>query len=289
MAKKHKKAVKSATASSEPEDDDVERQMTGMVLRPGLSFLDALLWQLELHENVDVWNVALHVLHHVATTPHTSWRAFFSHGVSVEIQRQRAEQFRRHGLTKLLKGLRVDSQKYDVVVYVLDRCCGICDRDWTASRLCCDDLFVQAFANWSKSAIRIYAIHGGDEPILVTPYQQPHIACAFTFEVAREGERYTRKSQQGGRSGQGIAEVSENMLGKISHLHRDPYWNLHRLDVWAIAHDMVFAKTLCDPCDSETPSSASTDADSELSGEKSITRREERGRNQLERMRADVE
>ena len=102
-------------------------------MTPGLTFVDAVLWQMDMHENVDVWNVALHVVHHVATTPPTLWHAFFSDGASVEIRCERHEQFRRHGLTKLVRSLPVDSEKYDVVVYVLDRCCGICDRDCSFS------------------------------------------------------------------------------------------------------------------------------------------------------------
>ena len=168
-------------------------------MTPGLTFVDAVLWQMDMHENVDVWNVALHVVHHVATTPPTLWHTFFSDGASVEIRCERHEQFRRHGLTKLARSLPVDSEKYDVVLNVLDCCCGICDRDWTASRLRCDDLFVQAFADWSKCAVRIYTTLDGEEWTLVTPYRQPQTSCTFTFEVWRAGERFMSKRKQRGR------------------------------------------------------------------------------------------
>ena len=118
-------------------------------------------------------------------------------------------------MTKLVRSLPVDSEKYDVVVYVLDCCCGICDRDWTASRLRCDDLFVQAFADWSKCAVRIYTTLDGEEWTLVTPYRQPQTSCTFTFEVWREGERFMSKRKQRGRGDESIAEVADNMLCKM--------------------------------------------------------------------------
>ena len=114
----------------------MERQVRDTLCMPGLSFLDAVFWQLELVESIDLWNVAVHVLHHIATTPPRSWRTFLAAGLCAEHQIQRAAQFRKHGVTKVLQGARVASQNYDVLVYVLDRCCGICDRDWTPSRLC---------------------------------------------------------------------------------------------------------------------------------------------------------
>ena len=147
----------------------LEQQEQAACSTSGLSFVTALLWQLDLLGHLDVWDVALHVLYHVSVTPARTWLPFFKKRLSAQTEDERIEEFRKHhGVSKVLQNLDSDAENYDVVLYVLDHCCGIRNSDWQAPRLHCDALFVQAFANWSGNCVRVFSSRTGSDSRLVS-------------------------------------------------------------------------------------------------------------------------
>ena len=98
--------------------ESLERQGWEMMRTPGLSFVEAILWQLDLQYEVDVWEVALCVLRHMGTTL-ASWGKSFTTSVSEAILVERADQFCNHGLAKILQFSRADAVHYDVALYLV--------------------------------------------------------------------------------------------------------------------------------------------------------------------------
>ncbi len=91
------------------------------------------------------WEVATNVIHHVATTASvwaTSWPCV-THPLEQETENERRAQLQKHGVRHVVEKYKVAD---DAKLYVLDRVCGIFDRDWSHKRL---HLFLQAFADWS--------------------------------------------------------------------------------------------------------------------------------------------
>ena len=258
-------AKASPCAAAEKPNPKSKHQATDHLGIGGLSFLESVLSQLPFQGQINVWEVALHVVHHVAMTPLHSWRALLPAAVPSQTRIERDKQLQKHGLAKMLGRVSPGVAHMDVVLYVLDRCCGICDRDWAAPRLHCDALFIQAFANWSHTSVRISKAAAGGEVALVRPYGKTQGTASFCFEVAHQGDVYVNLTQGSCVDSTVSQQVYELILGKLGSLRRDPYWHLDRLTVWSICHDMLFVRATGDSDADEPPVTSSSSSDSEVS------------------------
>lgn len=218
-----------------------EKQRKEILRAPGLGFVEGILWQMGVVEDAFVWEVALNVLHHIATTP-KSWRRLFPESNPSNVQCQRRNQFRKHGVAKLLETARADAEYYDVLFFVLDHCRGVRDRVWAAVRLRCGQVFVQGFVDWSNTCVHVREPQLKGEPEFWEPGGTQIETPSFTLQLLCIDGVYLELRSQRYVTSEDVHAVRESILGRLGFLRCDPYWSLSRLDVWPTAHDLMFVK-----------------------------------------------
>ena len=111
----------------------------------GLCFLHAVLLQLGFESEQLVWPVAAAFLAHLGTNV-AAWKALMAEDAQDAGERER--HLARVGLLREVERRSLTSQEKQAFCYVLDRCCGIAEGDWSSPRLWCDGMFIQLFADW---------------------------------------------------------------------------------------------------------------------------------------------
>ena len=96
----------------------------------GLCFLHAALQQLDIESTVYVWKVAMMVLKAMAQT-HESWKLHLSDTDFTE----RMQSLHDFGLARAIETRRMTLVDQMAFAYILDRCCGVAERDWASPRL----------------------------------------------------------------------------------------------------------------------------------------------------------
>ena len=152
-AKRESASAKKRQASDSSKEFEVQPHETSCIA--GLSFVEGVLWQIEALQTDTVWEVAASVLHYMSTIP-TKWPKIVAKQ-SWRVLYERSEQFEKHGVEDILKQSFSLTEDSDTPLYIVDHCCGIIDRDWSAQRLYCDDLFLEMFAEWCNAHLHIYS------------------------------------------------------------------------------------------------------------------------------------
>ena len=96
--------------------------------------------ELRLEENV-LWDVAAVLLYHLSQNIRT-WRDY----VSETYFQERLRNLTRYELMPHIGRKLLAAADLNAYVYILDRCCGIADRDWGWPRLYCDGHLTQLVA-----------------------------------------------------------------------------------------------------------------------------------------------
>ena len=148
----------------------------------GMCFFHALAMELRLDSQSVHWEVAAALLYHLSRNVR-AWRDY----VDDEYVEERVSNLKRHGLARHIERQELAAVDLNAYVYILDRCCGIVDRDWGCRRLYCDGFLIEQFSHWMGCRFLLLRCSLGGRVDVVEPHNQA--TCdLFTFKMAHYGE-----------------------------------------------------------------------------------------------------
>lgn len=141
--------------------------------------------------------------------------------------------------------MRAGARCYDALPYVVEHCCGLRDRDWSQKRMHCDNMFLHAFAKWSNTVVITVSVDSGPEAQVTPGYNKKVPVPTGVLYVLYDNGVYL-----GVRGRQPVDQehmLRAHILALVAPLDSDPLWNNKRLDVWTVAHSVMYsnAKELC--------------------------------------------
>ncbi len=223
----------------------------------GLCFLHAVAMQLRVESGGFEWDVALAVLNYMAGTMAT-WQQF----VDDEDLQQRLENLAQHGIRHEVEKRGLNSIELSAFAYILDRCCGVAQRDWGSPRLYCDRVFIQEFADWTGCPVLLLRCSEGGRVERIRP-RVAQTSTVFTFKMAHYGDSPEHFNALCGSVDACplLEAVRDKLCFEIRASRGRAYWCVDQIDVCLIAQEMLPL------CETASVDSSSVDAGTEEESE----------------------
>ena len=168
-----------------------------------------------------------------------------------------------------MENLNLCTVSANAFAYLLDRCCGIADRDWGDPRLYCDGFILQELANRLGCRFVVMRCSRNGRLDKVEPVASQVCddeTLKFVFKVARYDESPTHFNviRNSVEACPRRDRVRERILTEVRHLRGHAYWRVDSFDVTLIAQEILPPSEQKDA--SSGSSTEQSDTDSDASG-----------------------